>query len=58
MTLRRFMVLVRSLGPNSALVATLHSERYLGDGTRVREARTADEADAMAEAFFGSGKVH
>ncbi|HET7030373.1 MAG TPA: hypothetical protein VFI34_07665 [Candidatus Limnocylindrales bacterium] len=58
MTLRRFMVLVRGLGPQSATIAALQSEHYLGDGTRVREARTADEADRMAEAFFGGGKVH
>jgi len=58
MSLRRFMVLVRGLGPNSATVVSLASRSYIGaPGGQGRMARTPEESARALDAFFG-GKVN
>lgn len=52
LTLRRFLVLVRGLGPHSAVASRQAARRYLG-GTAVRVARTPTESEAVLASFFG-----
>lgn len=52
LSLRRFMVLVRGLGPASAVASRQAARRYLGDGT-ARTARTPVESEAALAGFFG-----
>jgi hypothetical protein len=58
LTLRRFMVLVRGLGPGSA-VATSHAARRHTGGTTARVARTPVESESLLASFFGrpAGRV-
>jgi hypothetical protein len=51
-TLRRFLVLVRGLGPNSA-VANRDAARRGSGGPAVRMARSPAESEAMLASFFG-----
>lgn len=59
MTLRRFMVLVRGLGPNSATATFQAGRSYIGggQGVRIRETHSPEETEGALAAFFG-GKVH
>ena len=59
LTLRRFMVLVRGLGPGSAVAARQAARQYLGGGPS-RTARTPDESEAALAGFFGrpAGRVN
>lgn len=52
LTLRRFMVLVRGLGPTSAVATRLTARQYLGGGT-ARVTRTPAESEAALAGFFG-----
>lgn len=52
LTLRRFMVLVRGLGPASAVATRLAARQYLGSGT-ARVTRTPAESEAALANFFG-----
>jgi len=52
LTLRRFMVLVRGLGPGSAVAARQAARHYLGGGAS-RMARTPAESEAALAGFFG-----
>ena len=58
MTWRRFLVLLRGLGPNSALV-TIRAMRQmrggLGPAGGVRVARTPEESARILRGFFGAG---
>jgi hypothetical protein len=58
MTWRRFMVLVRGLGPNSATAAKLTSRRYFGGD--VRMSRSPQESENALAGMFGRApaKVH
>jgi hypothetical protein len=51
-TLRRFLVLVRGLGPNSA-VANREATRRSGTAPAVRLARSRQESEAVLASFFG-----
>jgi hypothetical protein len=51
-TLRRFLVLVRGLGPNSA-AATWQAARRDTGGPVVRMARSPAESEAVLAGFFG-----
>lgn len=53
MTLRRFYVLVRGLGPQSAIITSLAAERYMGD-RRVWVPNTEAEAERAADMLFGT----
>ena len=59
LTLRRFMVLVRGLGPGSAVAARQAARHYLG-GAASRMARTPAESEAALAGFFGrpAGRVN
>lgn len=59
LTLRRFMVLVRGLGPTSAVTTRLASRQYLGGGV-ARLARTPAESESVLAGFFGrpAGRVN
>ncbi len=59
LTLRRFMVLVRGLGPGSAVAARQAARHYMGGGT-TRLARTPAESEAALAGFFGrpAGRVN
>lgn len=52
MSHRRFMVLVRGLGPNSATVTSLQAGRYFGE-QRIRETSSPDESERAMGRFFG-----
>jgi hypothetical protein len=52
LTLRRFMVLVRGLGPGSAVAARQAARHYMG-GSASRMARTPAESEAVLAGFFG-----
>lgn len=52
LTLRRFMVLVRGLGPASAVATRLAAHQYTGGGT-ARVTRTPAESEAALAGFFG-----
>ena len=52
LTLRRFMVLVRGLGPGSAVAARHASRHYMGGGAS-RMARTPAESESVLAGFFG-----
>ena len=52
LTLRRFMVLVRGLGPASAVASRQAARHYLGGGA-ARTARTPAESEAVLAGFFG-----
>jgi hypothetical protein len=56
MTLRRFMVLVRGLGPNSATTTRLQARRYMG-AQSVREVSTPEEARSALSAIFPPPKA-
>ena len=58
-TLRRFMVLVRGLGPQSAVASSLAARRSPGGGETARVARTPAESEAALASFFGrpTGRV-
>ncbi|HYM84382.1 MAG TPA: hypothetical protein VEY67_09555 [Candidatus Dormibacteraeota bacterium] len=58
LTLRRFMVLVRGLGPASAVASRQAARHYLGGGPS-RMARTPQESEAALASFFGrpAGRV-
>jgi hypothetical protein len=51
-TLRRFLVLVRGLGPHSA-VANREAARRGATGPAVRMARSPAESEAVLAGFFG-----
>jgi hypothetical protein len=53
LTLRRFMVLVRGLGPASAVASRQAARHYLGGGGAARMARTPAESEAALASFFG-----
>lgn len=61
MTLRRFMVLVRGLGPNSATAIHHAARNYLGSARRqtvVETTSAQDSENALAAAFgFAPTKV-
>ena len=59
LTLRRFMVLVRGLGPGSAVAARQAARHYMGGGA-LRMARTPAESEAALAGFFGrpAGRVN
>jgi hypothetical protein len=59
LTLRRFMVLVRGLGPGSAVASRQAARHYLGGGPP-RMARTPAESEAALAGFFGrpAGRVN
>ena len=52
LTLRRFMVLVRGLGPASAVASRQAARHYLG-GAAARVARTPAESESILANFFG-----
>lgn len=52
LTLRRFMVLVRGLGPASAVASRQAARHYLG-GAATRLARTPTESESALATFFG-----
>ena len=52
LTLRRFMVLVRGLGPGSAVAAS-HAARRDAAGAPARVARTPAESESLLATFFG-----
>ena len=52
LTLRRFMVLVRGLGPASAVASRQAARHYLG-GSPSLTARTPAESEAVLAGFFG-----
>jgi hypothetical protein len=52
LTLRRFMVLVRGLGPQSAVASRQAARHYLGSGA-ARMARTPAESESVLAGFFG-----
>jgi hypothetical protein len=52
LTLRRFMVLVRGLGPGSAVAARQAARHYMG-GVASRMAGTPAESEAALAGFFG-----
>lgn len=52
LTLRRFMVLVRGLGPSSAVAAREAARYHLG-ARGPRMARTPTESEAALASFFG-----
>ena len=52
LTLRRFMVLVRGLGPQSAVASRQAARHYLGRGA-ARMAQTPAESEAALAGFFG-----
>jgi hypothetical protein len=56
MTLRRFLVLVRGLSPNSATAARLQERHDMG-GTSVREVSTPAEARSALSTIFGPPKA-
>jgi hypothetical protein len=58
-TLRRFLVLVRGLGPASTAAAWQAARRDTG-GPAVRTARTPAESESVLAAFFGrpAGRVN
>jgi hypothetical protein len=58
LTLRRFMVLVRGLGPASA-VANREAARRSPAASRVRMARNPAESESLLASFFGrpAGRV-
>lgn len=53
LTLRRFMVLVRGLGPHSAVATRLTARQHVGGGPITRMARTSQESEAFLAGFFG-----
>lgn len=53
LTLRRFMVLVRGLGPASAIATRQAARHDLGGGGAARVARTPAESEAVLAGFFG-----
>jgi hypothetical protein len=54
MSLRRFMVLIRGLGPNSATVTSLANRQYIGTPAgRGRLSRTPEESEQALGSFFG-----
>jgi hypothetical protein len=59
LTLRRFMVLVRGLGPASA-VASREAARPVPGGGALRMSRTPAESEAVLAGFFGrpAGRVN
>ena len=59
LTLRRFMVLVRGLGPGSAVAARQAARHYMG-GAASRTARTPAESESVLAGFFGrpAGRVN
>lgn len=59
LSLRRFMVLVRGLGPNSAVASRQAARHYLGGGA-ARMARTPAESESVLANFFGrpAGRVN
>ena len=52
LTLRRFMVLVRGLGPASAVASRQAARHYFGGGAS-RMTRTPAESEAALAGFFG-----
>ena len=52
LSLRRFMVLVRGLGPHSAVASRQAARHYLGGGV-ARVAQTSAESEAALANFFG-----
>lgn len=61
MTLRRFMVLFRGLGPNSATQVSLLATRYMGAGParlpRAPDSQTTDESERILGSMFAGAKV-
>lgn len=55
MSLRRFMVLVRGLGPNSATVTSLANRQYIGTPARSpgRLSKSPEESEQALGSFFG-----
>lgn len=55
MTIRRFMVLVRGLGPNSATLVRHLGRGYIGSarGGVVRETASRQESENVLAAMFG-----
>ena len=60
LTLRQFMVLVRGLGPGSAVAARQAARHYMGVSGASRMARTSAESEAALAGFFGrpAGRVN
>ena len=59
LSLRRFMVLVRGLGPTSAVATRLAARHYMGGGRAARMTRTPAESESVLAGFFGrpAGRV-
>ena len=53
LTLRRFMVLVRGLGPNSAVATRQAARHHAGGNPSTRMARTSQESESVLAGFFG-----
>ena len=53
LTLRRFMVLVRGLGPGSAVAARQAARHYMGGSGASWMARTPAESESVLAGFFG-----
>ena len=53
LTLRRFMVLIRGLGPSSAVANRESARRTTGGSAGARMARTPAESEAALAGFFG-----
>jgi hypothetical protein len=60
LTLRRFMVLVRGLGPNSAVANRQAARHYMGGGQAARVTRTPAESESVLAGFFDrpAGRVN
>ena len=62
MTVRRFMVLFRGLGPNSLTQTKLAAKRYIGGEyaprtPRAPDAQTPEESERILGAMFAGAKV-
>ena len=53
LTLRRFMVLVRGLGPQSAVANRQVARHHMGGSGAARMARTPAESESVLAGFFG-----
>lgn len=56
MTWRKFATFVRGLSPNSATVASLQSEQYMGAKEKVNVVETPEAAERQFNALFAPVK--
>jgi hypothetical protein len=59
--MRRFMVLFRGLGPQSATTMSLLASRYMGAAPgprRAPDSQTPEESERILGSMFAGAKVH